>query len=204
VVNRANVLSQLLRDGEAEDAYNRAISLQRGMEPGFRARFSLAKHLMHKGLRQFNAEYPEEALATLEIAAQQMEEAIQQMHWGIGDMTEPRVSVQESLGAAREANGDYEGAMKAYDFAASLPAGSGVRAHYRAGVLNGKLAAKAWAGRRSAEAMGYFIEAQRRIDLAKSLPQGVTPSQKIEYRAYLEQAISYLKGAKFEPITPTR
>lgn len=204
VINRANVLSQLRRDGEAEDAFNRAISLQGGMEPGFRARFSLAKHLMHKGLRQFSVEYPAEALTTLEVAAQQMEESIRQMHWGIEDMREPRVSVQESLGAAREANGDYEGAMKAYDFATTLPAGTGNRAHYRAGILNGKMAAKAWADRRPAEAMGYFIEARRRIDLAKQLPQGITPSQKIEYLAYLDQAISYLKGAKIEPVAPIR
>ncbi|MEO5917156.1 MAG: O-antigen ligase family protein [Luteolibacter sp.] len=200
VVNRANVLSRLHRDHEAEDAYDHAITLQGGMEPGFRGRFSLAKHLMSKGLRQFNPEYPADSLSTVEIAAQQMEEAVKEMHWITPDMRDPRVSVQESLGAAKEANGDYEGAMRAYDFATMLISGN--RAHYRAGILNGKIAASAWAERRSAEAMGYFIEARRRIGLAKELPQGVTPSQQIEYLAYLDQAITYLKGAKIEPIAP--
>ena len=203
VVNRANVLSQLKRDTEAENAYTRAISLQGGMEPGFRVRFSLAKHLMQKGLRQFNAEYPTDALATLEVAAQQMEESIKQMHWVISDMGETRISIQESLGVAREASGDYGGAMKAYDFAATcFPDGTGVRAHYRAGVLNGKLAASAWASRRSGEALWYFIEAKKRIELAKKLPQGVTPSQRLEYLDYLDKSISYLKGAKIEPVAP--
>ncbi|MES2659840.1 MAG: O-antigen ligase family protein [Verrucomicrobiota bacterium] len=202
VINRANVLSQQHRDREAEDAYNRAISLQGGMEPSFRARFSLAKHLMNKGLRQFNAEYPADSLAALEIAAQQMEESIKQMHWVIPDMRSPRVSVQESLGTAREANGDYEGAMKAYDFATTLY--EGTRAHYRAGLLNGKMAASAWSARHPAEAMGYFIEAKRRIEQATQLPQGITPSQRIEYLSYLDEAIGYLKGAKIEPVAPWR
>lgn len=200
-INRANVLSQLHLDGEAESAYNRAISLQGGMEPSFRARFSLAKHLMHKGLRQFNAEYPADSLATLEIAAQQMKAAVENMHWPSAEMVDMWISAEESLGAAREANGDYQGAMKAYDFATTLDKRI-TRAHYRAGVLNGKMAASAWAARRPAEAMWCFMEAKRRIGLAKTLPSGVTPSQQLEYLAYLDQAITYLKGARIEPKPP--
>ncbi len=199
-INRANVLSQLHRDREAEDAYDKAINLQGGMEPSFRARFSLAKHLMHKGIRLFNPEYPGDSLAALEIAGQQMEKAVTEMHWAIPDMTEARCSVQESLGAAREANGDYAGAMEAYDIASKL--GGGKRANYRAGVLNGKLAARAWAARRSSEALWYFIEAKRRIRISEELPNGVTLSQRAGYLAYLDEAINYLKGAKIEPIAP--
>lgn len=199
-INRANVLSQLQRDREAEDAYDRAINLQGGMEPAFRARFLLSMHLLKKGNLQFNTEYPMESLATLEIAAQQMEESVKEMHWMIRDMIEPRVAVQESLGAAREASGDYEGAMNAYDFAANLLQGN--RAHYRAGVLNGKLAANAWAGRHSSEALWYFIEAKRRILLAKDLPAGVTESKKLVYLTYLDEAINYLKIAKIAPKAP--
>ena len=91
--------------------------------------------------------------------------------------------------------------MAAYDLAVTFS--HGTRAHYRAGVLNGKLASIAWSNRLPAEAMGYFIEAKRRINLARDLPQGITPSQRIEYLAYLDQAISYLKGAKIEPIAPS-
>lgn len=197
VVNRANLLSQLHRDAEAEDAYNRAIQLQGGMEPGFRGHFSLANHLLRKSIRQFDPQDPSPALASMEIAAQQIEEAVEQMHWVIADMRDARVSIHESLGAAREANGDYQGAMAAYDFAATLIIG--VRAHYRAGVLHGKMAGTAWNARRPAEALAHFIEAKSRIGRTPELPQGVTPSQRVDYLAYLDRTIAFLKGAKIEP-----
>jgi hypothetical protein len=197
VVNRANLLSQLHRDAEAEDAYNRAIQLQGGMEPGFRGHFSLANHLLRKSIRQFDPQDPSPALASMEIAAQQIEEAVEQMHWVIADMRESRVSIHESLGAAREANGDYQGAMAAYDFAATLIIG--VRAHYRAGVLHGKMATTAWNARRPAEALAHFIEAKNHIGRTPELPQGVTPSQRADYLAYLDRTIAFLKGAKIEP-----
>ncbi len=198
VVNRANLLSQLHRDAEAEDGYNRAIQLQGGMEPGFRGRFSLANHLLRKSIRQFSTQDPSPALASVEIAAQQIEEAVAQMHWIIPDMKDSRVSIHESLGAAREANGDYQGAMTAYDFTVTLT--SGARAHYRAGVLHGKMATTAWNARRPAEALAHFIEAKSRIGRTAELPQGVTPSQRVDYLAYLDRTIAFLKGAKIEPM----
>lgn len=197
VVNRANTLSQLHRDSEAEEAYDRAIRLQGGMEPAFRAHFSLANHLLRKGLRQFSADEPDLTLATLEISAQQIDQAVKEMHWTIQDMLEPLGSIHESLGAAREANGDNKGAMQAYDFATTLRSGS--RAHYRAGILFGKIAAAAWSDRRPAEALANFLEAKKRIGLAQELPQDITPSQRAEYLAYLERTITFLEGAKIAP-----
>lgn len=127
-----------------------------------------------------------------------MESAVKKMHWIIRDMREPRVSIHESLGAAREAVGDRNGALEAYDFAAKLD--DGARAHYRAGVLIGKMAVEAWSQRRPAEAMKHFMEAKRRVGQAKGfLPEGVTPSQSVEYNAYLDETIAFLKGAKVEP-----
>lgn len=199
VVNRANLLSQLQRDAEAEDAYDRAIQLQGGMEPGFRGHFSLANHLLNKAIRQSGAAEPALALASMEIAAQQIEEAVERMHWVIPDMRGTRVSIHESLGAAREANGDEQGAMAAYDFAVTLDYGA--KAHYRAGVLHGKMAAAAWTSRRPSEALAHFIEAKNRIGLTHELPQGVTPGQRAEYLAYLDRTIAFLKGAKIEPMT---
>lgn len=199
VVNRANLLSLLEKDAEAEDAYNRAVQLQGGMEPCFRAHFFLSKHLMTKALRQFDSTDPTLALSTMETSAQEMEEAIKQMHWEIPDMRGPRAYIHENLGSAREANGDYKGAMTAYNFAASLFDGS--RVHYRAGLLNGKMAASAWSARRPGEALSLFMEAKRRIQQAKQfLPTNVTPSQRDEYLSYLDKSISYLQGAKVIPL----
>lgn len=197
-VNLANSLSHLQRDQEAEDAYDRAILLQGGMEPAFRAHFSLANHLLQKGLRQFSANDPAPTLASLEISAQQIEESVREMHWTTPEMNEPRVAIHESLGAAREASGDYQGALQAYNFAATLLGGS--RAHCRAGLLLGKMGASAWAARRPAEALGYFIEAKRRINLTRETPGDVTPGKRLESLADLDRKITFLKGAKIEAL----
>ena len=199
-INRANLLSQLEQDTEAEAAFTRAIHLQGGMEPAFRGHISFASHLLRKGLRQFSPEAPAAALISMELAAQQVEESFSQIQGVTSDSYALRVSIHESLGAAREASGDYQGALEAYNFTASLP--GGLRAHYRAGGLSGKMAALTWSDRRPGEALGYFMEAKTRIAQTSELPQGVTPSQKIEYLAYLDQTISFLKGAKIDPIAP--
>jgi tetratricopeptide (TPR) repeat protein len=198
VINRANLLSQLKRDAEAEEWFAQAIRLQSGMEPGFRSHFSLATHYLRKGLRLFDPEKPEPAHEALELSAAQIEAAVKKMHWVVPDMREPRVSIHENLGTAREAVGDREGALASYDFAASQIGGT--RAHYRAGVLIGRMAVEAWSNRRPSEALSRFIEARRRIGFAGNLPEGVTPSQRLEYLAYLDRTIAFLKGAKVTPL----
>ena len=195
VVNRANLLSFLRRDREAENAFNLAIRLQGGMEPAFRAHFSFARHLTSVGRRQSD---PAAATALQEAAAQQMEQAVKQMHWVIEDMQVPRVEVHENLGLAREGCGDFQAALQAYDFAAALRKGS--KAHYRAGVLIGKMASKIWAQNRPAEAYGYFIESKRRIGLAKELPQNVTTAHRAEFLAYVDRGMQLMKTAKIQAV----
>ncbi len=197
-INRANLLSQSQRDAEAEEGFAKAIQLQGGMEPGYRARFSLATHLLRKGLRLYRPENPEPAHDALEAAAEQIEAAVKNMHWVIKDMLEPRVSIHENLGTTREAAGDNDGALESYRFASALEGGS--RVHYRTGVLIGKMAVESWSKRRPAEALYHFLEARKQIDLAKELPQGVTPSQRVEYIDYLDRTIAFLKGARVEPM----
>jgi tetratricopeptide (TPR) repeat protein len=50
-INRANVLSSLRRDDEAERDYLRAIELQGGMEASFRSRYHLGLHLYQRWYR---------------------------------------------------------------------------------------------------------------------------------------------------------
>ena len=201
-VNLANLLSKNQRDFDAEASYHRAIQLQGGMEPAFQARYFLATHLLGKAQRQFTAQDPSPALTTLELAAQQMEQSVKDMRWAAPNIYDARVAIHENLGAAREASGDYLGAGQAYDFASTLIAGS--KAHYRAGLLLGKQADAAWRDRRPSEALRDFIEAKRRIGMASELPADVTPNQRVEYLAYLDRSIDYLKGAKVEPLPALR
>ena len=197
-VNLANVLSQQARDAEAESWYAKAIEMQGGMEPGFRSHFSFANHYLRKGLRLFDAAESDRSHEAMELAAQHVETAVKKMHWVIPDMREARISIHESLGTTRESAGDPDGALESYNFASTLHGGN--RAHYRAGVLIGKMAVEDWSKRRPSEAMAKFIEARRRVGLAgKDLPLGVTPSQSVEYIDYLDRTIAFLKGAKIEP-----
>ena len=200
-VNLANLLSKEAKNTEAEEAYDRAIRLQGGMETAFQARYFLATHLLGKAQRQFTTEDPAPTLATLEIASQQMERSVNYVSASMPDLQAARVAVHENLGAAREANGDYPGAVQAYDFASTLPTGS--KAHYRTGLLLGKRADAAWRDRKPSEALTDFIEAKRRIGMASELPGNFTPSQRLEYSNYLDRSIEYLKGAKVVP-TPTQ
>ena len=196
-INRANLLSRLHRDAEAEAAYATAIQLQGGTELGIRGHYFFANHLLRKGLRQFSPETPGPAHATLELAAEQIELAVKQMQWLAPDVYESRVSIHESLGTARETVGDRQGALESYNFAATQPGGT--RAHYRTGVLIGKMAVEAWSKRQPAEALAHFTAARKRIDqTGGNLPAGVTPSQAAEYIAYLDRTIAFLIGAKVE------
>jgi hypothetical protein len=196
-VNRANLLSLLQRDAEAELWYAKTIGLQGGMEPGFRGHFSLATHALRKGLRLFRPDDPQAARTALELAADQIETASKQMHWVTADMNEPRVFIHENLGTVREAMGDRKGALESYCFAATLIGGT--RADYRAGLLLEKTAVDTWLNRRPGEAMSYFMDARKRIAAATELPQGATQSQRLEHLAYIDRTLTFLRGANIEP-----
>ncbi len=197
-VNLANLLSLLGRDDEAEQAFLRAIHLQGGMEPTYRAHFSLAKHHLQKATRHLEADDSKAAEAQLLLAAQEMETAVAKMHWVGPDFHEPRLFIHESLGIVREIHGDREAALASYNFAAELR--DGRRAHYRAALLIGKMALESWSKRQPSEALTKFIEARKRMDLAQIyLPAGVTEENRKEYIAFLDDRIAFLKGAKVVP-----
>lgn len=199
VVNEASLLSELKQDGKAEQQYARAIQLQGGMEPCFRCHFALANHYLRKSIRNFDPNQPGPSLDALELAADQMETAVKEMHWVLPDMNAPRVAIHQNLGIAREGAGDREGALQAYDFAATLHNGRG--ANYLAGVLIGRQAVETWSKRRPSEALTQFMQAKQRIlNAGDSLPPGVSLSQRAEYLAYLDETIGFLKGAKVEPL----
>jgi tetratricopeptide (TPR) repeat protein len=76
-VNRANLLSALGRDDEAERDYETAVKLQGGMEGTFRARFYFARHLYLRWYRAWTTQErpPGEALAAFLKARELFKEA---------------------------------------------------------------------------------------------------------------------------------
>jgi tetratricopeptide (TPR) repeat protein len=194
-VNMANLSSRLQLDNAAESHYSKAIQLQGGMEPAFRGHYMLACHLYYKSLRQSQTEKPETVLFTLEKSASEFEKVVK-----IGPYAnDMRVAIHEKLGTAREAAGNSEGALQCYNIAAAIPGGT--HTHYLAGVLLGKQAVATWSKRRPSAALYLFMEAKNRVGRAgNQLPKGVTPSQRTEYLKYLDRNITFLKGAKVEPV----
>jgi hypothetical protein len=76
-VNRANVLSALGRDDEAEEDYEAAVKLEGGMEGTFRARFYYGRHLYGRWYRAWTKQErpPGQALAAFLKARQLFKEA---------------------------------------------------------------------------------------------------------------------------------
>ena len=198
LINMANLQSHLGLDEAAEESYAIGIQLQGGMESGFRGHFWLANHHLRKGERLFNAKNSAGALVSLERAAEEIEKSCEEMPWVFDDMHGPRVTIHTNLGNMREAEGDRVGALAAYDFAATQHYGR--HAEYFSGVLIGKMALDAWKERKPEIALGGFIEAQRRLQVAgDQLPGGVSMDDRTKYMTYLEQTIAFMKGAKIQP-----
>lgn len=193
-INHANLLSAMGRDAAAEEVYPIAVRLQGGMEFGFFGNFHFANHLHRKGLRQYLAGQYTEALETLDSAATQIEQSFGLLPTQGYEM---RVAVHESLGTAREALKDYQGALEIYDKTSTMVYGD--TAHYRAGVLLGRMAVEAWSNRKSSDALALFLEAKKRATTSSNIPKDVTPEQRAEYLAYLDRTIKFLEGAKVVP-----
>ncbi len=197
-VNRANLLSRLQRDSEAEEDFGRAIQLQGGMEPGFRAHYSLAIHCMRKGVKLRTPETTDQSFAYFTRAAEEIEIAAKETPFIGLEMWDPQIFIHENLGIQREFRKDLKGALESYNQASAVFGGT--RAHYRAAVLIGKMAGETWSKRQPAEALSLFMTARQRIGQAgNTLPKGVTPAQRDEYAAYLDRSIAFLKGARVEP-----
>jgi tetratricopeptide (TPR) repeat protein len=200
VINQAIILSALGETAKAEATFQSAIELQGGMEAGFRSHHAYASHLARKGSTQLENDDKKSALATLHVAAQEIELAHgESAGAGMGNEGRNlRVGIHELLGLAHEANGNNPQALESYNFAASLPMGN--RAHYRAGVLIGRMARDAWYQRKPALALALFIEARERIAKAGAeLPYGATATRRAELMKYFEESIKFLKAAKVVP-----
>ena len=200
VINRAIIHSGLGETAKAEAAFQRAVELQGGMEAGFRAHYVYASHLARKGSSQLESGDKKSALATLQEAVIQIEQAQGESAGYIMGIEGQnlRVGIHELLGLAHQANGNNPQALESYNFAASLPMGA--RAHYRAGALIGRMGNDAWHQRKPALAHALFIEARERI--AKSganLPHGASATRRAELMKYFEESIKLLKAAKIEP-----
>ncbi len=193
-INQANLLSSVGRDGEAENAYEQTLRLQGGMENTFLGHYHFATHLLKKGLREFSEGKQPDCVATLKVALEHVGISVDLVPWIGGKL---HIAILESLGTALEAGGDkdYMEALALYNRACALAN----PAHYRAGVLLGKMAVRAWSDRNPSRALALFLEARRRATLSPQVPEDVTPAEKAEYLAYLTRTIAFLEGAKVIP-----
>jgi len=205
-VNQANLLSYLKQDTAAESAYLRAIQLQGGMESGYRGHFYLAIHHLNQGRRALFENKNSQAREAFEKAATEIElAAAQSPPQVMGDEGRmKRISIHDTLGSAREKSGNLKGAMESYHTAANIPGGEAV--HYREGVILRKTADALLRDRRPEEALGYLIEARRRVGITSGAPERVTPRELSQFTTELDQSINSMKEAKIQaapcPETP--
>jgi len=97
-VNLGNILSDLQRDEEAEEAFERAIELQGGLESGYRSRLCLAQHIYTKWYRIWQAERRAgEALHEFLRARKLLDESDEQSLWGYDDSKEVRKNLEEVI-----------------------------------------------------------------------------------------------------------
>ncbi len=198
-INRANLLSNSRQAPEAEMEFHRAIHLQGGMEPAFRARFHFAWHWMRKGHGFLSSGNHPPALEAFQEGIAQLETLREE--WPRlttpPDEMELKTSLLEGMGSASEGMEEFPAALEAYTAAAQLP--PGLRARYHGAALLSKWGTKLWDARRPSEALACFLEARKRFAAATELPEGVTAAQKEEYVQYVERSITFLTEAKVTP-----
>lgn len=195
----ANTLDALGRREEARIAFDRAVTLQGGMESLFKARRYYADHLNEEGVRVFREGDLMEALSLFGNADLQMDRIASEYgdYFGETNFLVLRARIIANKGQVLGDLEDFRGAEAEFQEAAKLPGGN--FANYLLGMLYGKLAVSAWTERRGEDALRFFLDARQQVALTQELPSGVSPGKRDEWVAYLDQSIGYLQAAKFKP-----
>jgi tetratricopeptide (TPR) repeat protein len=195
-VNRANVLSALGRDTDAEREYERAIRLQGGMEIGFNARYSASIHHYRKAERQRVASRLDEALVTLLRARDLYDAALNAPDSNeFGEAGRAyRMSLSQQLGTWLQASGRFEDAAAEYDRATRIPYTWPL--HFLAATNLTAWGDHLWLERKPELALRRFTEARARLARAEGrLPQGFTATDLQELTRKLESKVAFLEGA---------
>ena len=195
-VNRANTISMLARDDEAEQEFHRAIRLQGGMELGFMARFSASLHHSRKAERLRVAGRMEEALASLLLARDFYDASLYEpesnQHGAPGRTF--RIALSQQLGTWLQALGRFEDAADEYGRASRMPH-TWVLHFLAAGNLTA-WGDKLWLDRQPEQALEKFTEARARlVKCSGHVPPGFTATDLQELTRKLESKIAFLEGA---------
>lgn len=198
-LNHAKLLSSIGDNEKSEQEFERAITLQGGMENLFRVRFQYASHLLFKGRKSLFEGEDEKAATALLAAQEQIEQVERSNPWDANQLEAIHIemSILEYLGLTREIQGNYSEAINIWDQASKNP--NGTKSLYRSGVLIERIATSAWQERRPSEALSGFIEAKRRIGQSNLLPEGVMEQDKTQLLTYLSETIEYLQKAGIRP-----
>lgn len=201
-VNRANVLSALGRDTDAELEYERAIRLQGGMEIGFNARYSASIHHYRKAERQRVDGRLDEALESLIRARDLYDAALSSPESNeFGEAGRAyRMSLSQQLGTWLQASGRFEDAAAEYDRATRIPYTWPL--HFLAATNLTAwgdhlwLQRKAGVERKPELALRKFTEARARLARTEGRPPpGFTATDLQELGRKLDSKIAFLEGA---------
>lgn len=200
-LNRALLLDFVGREDEAEKEFLQLISIEGGAESLFRGHLRYADFLLKRGNKQISRDEYGKAVATFDLAFAHCERVRQKAPWMMSQTLEGLkldVSLHERRGDACFLMGDLEEALKYYDLGTKIQ--TGARLNYRASAVFARYAEVAWSERRPSEALARFHQAKQRLTAATELPTDVTPKEKADYGAYLEEKIGFLTGANIQPL----
>jgi O-antigen ligase/tetratricopeptide (TPR) repeat protein len=200
VVNRANLLGLLGEDAEAIEQFDRAISLQGGMEAGFKACYSKAAYLQVKADRLLATQQNGEALEVLMAARDTLVKASDfpsGAPLGLAARS-LRIAIASRLGVMLSMAGRDQEAEAEFESAAMVWGGTGIN-YLHAWHLRNK-AERIWKERNPAEALRLFLKARTLLAQAgpKPLP-GDTADERAKLRQDLDQFIKFLQAAKIQP-----
>ncbi len=204
VVNRANLLSMMSRDGEAEQAFEQAIKLQGGMEGAFKGGYSKAAHLRLKAERLLAEQKTADALQIFLAARDALEKAcVFPSGAPLGSAGRIlRIAIAERLGVLLSRAGRDAEAEAEFERAAPILGGTEIRYFYAYHCfLKGR---RLWLEeRKPAEALSQFLKGRWLNDrTAGILPNGVSTEDQAKLSRELGKNIGFLKGAKVEPSEP--
>lgn len=198
-VNRANVLSALGRDDEAEEEYARAIRLQGGLTRGFKAHYAASRHHARRA-EQLRAEG--DAAGELEALLQARDRfdegtTAAAPEFGHEGRTY-RGNLSQRLGPRLEDLGRHQEAATEYDRMARIPHTHAI--HFLAARNLTSWGDDLWQKRQPEAAMAKFLQARERLKKCGGVvPHGLVPADFGGLSGQIERKIEFLSGAGIVP-----
>jgi len=193
-VNYALALSQIGREKEADEEFQRAIELQCDLEGAFHAQYFFGQELYRRGWRMVMAKQYGEASKALEQARVLIDAVMEDDYKTRMEARKIRLMVARTLAEAYLKLGREDDALDELKTAAVMP---GTRSfHYYVALEMFRRGEKVWYARKPEEALRWFTDALTELRrTGGKYPEEVNPETAAKLSKQIESRIKFLKGA---------